>query len=58
MLPPPGPPSNQGAPGEFRGAPDLLAPEYLVEIELRDPRHERKNRPIPPRQVLRLPAWR
>lgn len=44
--------------GEFRGAPDLLAPEYLVEIELRDPRHDRKNPPIPPRQVLRLPAWR
>lgn len=44
--------------GEFRGAPDLLAPEYLVEIELADPRHDLKNPPIPPRQVLRLPAYR
>ena len=43
---------------EFRGAPDLLMPEYLVEIELRDPHHEAKNTPIPPRQVLRMPAYR
>jgi len=44
---------------EFSGGPDLLAPEYHVEIELRDQRHnENKNPPIPPRQVLRLPAYR
>ena len=44
--------------GEFRGAPDLLAPEYLVEIELADPRHDERYPPIPPRQVIRLPAFR
>jgi hypothetical protein len=43
---------------EFRGAPDLLVPEYLVEIELRGDRHQEKNAPIPPRQVLRVPAYR
>jgi len=44
--------------GEFNGGPDLLMPEYLVEIELQDPRHDERNAPIPPRQVLRIPAWR
>jgi hypothetical protein len=43
---------------EFHGGPDLLSPEYLVEIELQDPRHGGENAPIPPRQVLRIPAWR
>lgn len=43
---------------EFRSAPDLLSPEYLVEIELRDQQHDCKNPPIPPRQVIRLPAFR
>jgi hypothetical protein len=43
---------------EFRGAPDLLAPEYLIEVELRDTRHECKSPPIPPRQVIRMPAYR
>jgi hypothetical protein len=44
--------------GEFAGAPDLLAPEYHVEVEVRDTRHGGENAPIPPRQVVRLPAYR
>jgi len=43
---------------EFRGSPDLLTPEYLVEIELRDQRHDGRDPPIPPRQVIRMPAFR
>lgn len=43
---------------EFNGGPDLIAPEYLVEIELYDQRHNEGNPPIPPRQVLRIPAYR
>ena len=42
----------------FRGAPDLLVPEYHVEIELTDTRHDGQNPPIAPRQVVRLPAFR
>jgi hypothetical protein len=47
--------------GEFAGAPDLLVPEYHVEIELRH-LHAGAGKARPagpaPRQVLRLPAWR
>jgi hypothetical protein len=43
---------------EFRGGPDLLAPEYLVEVELLDPRYTGKQLIQGPRQVIRLPAFR
>lgn len=43
---------------EFRGGPDLLAPEYHVEVELRDPRAKGKESIQGPRQVIRLPAYR
>lgn len=44
---------------EFRGGPDLLAPEYLIEIEMRDPRHkDQQHASQGPRQVLRVPAFR
>jgi hypothetical protein len=42
---------------EFRGAPDLLAPYYLVEVQspMRGPRAVEGHAP---RQLLRVPAWR
>ena len=43
---------------EFRGGPDLLAPEYHVEVEFRDPRYSGKEQIQGPRQVVRLPAYR
>lgn len=43
---------------EFRGGPDLLTPEYHVEVELRDPRAKGKESLQGPRQVIRLPAYR
>jgi len=44
--------------GEFNGAPDLLAPEYHVEIQLRETHGRARPAAQGPRQVLRLPAWR
>ncbi|WP_298273527.1 hypothetical protein [Geobacter sp.] len=43
---------------EYRGGPDLLAPEYHVEVEFRDPRRTEKEQIQGPRQVVRLPAYR
>jgi len=43
---------------EFRGGPDLLAPEYHVEVELRDPQQTGKEQIQGPRQVVRLRAYR
>lgn len=44
--------------GEFSGGPDLLTPEYHVEVELRDPRAKGKESIQGPRRVIRLPAYR
>lgn len=43
---------------EYTGGPDLLVPNYLIEIELRDPRYTGKAQIQGPRQVIRLPAFR
>lgn len=43
---------------EYHGGPDLLAPEYLVEVEYRDPRYSGREPIQGPRQVIRLPAYR
>jgi hypothetical protein len=43
---------------EYRGGPDLLAPEYLVEVEMRDPRPAGRQPAQGPRRVLRVPAYR
>jgi hypothetical protein len=43
---------------EYRGGPDVLAPEYLVEVEFRDPRYAGKQAIQGPRQVIRLDASR
>ena len=44
--------------GEYEGGPDLLAPEYHVEVEHRDPAYRGKDPIQGPRQVIRLPAYR
>lgn len=43
---------------EFAGAPDLLAPWYFVEVELRDEHDKARGETQGPRQVLRIPAHR
>ena len=43
---------------EFAGGPDLLAPWYFVEVQLRDPRHNDARDAQGPRQVMRIPAYR
>lgn len=43
---------------EYRGGPDVLGPEYLIEVEFRDPRYAGKQPIQGPRQVMRLPAFR
>lgn len=43
---------------EFAGGPDLLAPWYFIEVELRDPRHGGPEPVQGPRQVMRVPAFR
>ena len=43
---------------EFAGGPDLLAPWYFVEVELREPRHGGTDDAQGPRQVMRIPAYR
>jgi hypothetical protein len=43
---------------EFAGAPDLLAPWYFVEVELRDEHDKSRGETQGPRQVLRIPAHR
>jgi hypothetical protein len=43
---------------EFRGGPEILAPEYLVEVEFHDPRYTGKQPIQGPRQVIRVPAFR
>lgn len=43
---------------EYQGGPDLLAPAYLVEVEMRDPRPASRQPGQGPRRVLRVPAYR
>jgi hypothetical protein len=44
--------------GEYNGGPDLLAPEYLVEVEYRDLRYAGREPTWDPRQAICLPIVR